>query len=90
MQALAKMTIILARLLWFSVTQMWRSGRIGADGDIPVFCRATLLDVATLEKPGQLSAGVMHALFGGVEVVDNGRAVDSVFPGQPVRRLVAH
>ena len=92
MQALAKMTIMPARLLEPSVPQMRHKGRIavGADADITVFNPDTILDVATFEKPAEFSQGVMHVLVGGVAVVDNGRTVDNVFPGQPVRRPVTH
>jgi len=92
MQALAKMTIMPARVLEPSVPQMRHKGRIavGADADIAIFNPDTILDVATFEKPAEFSQGVMHVLVGGVAVIDNGRTVDNVFPGQPVRRPVTH
>ena len=92
MQALAKMTIMPAKLLESSVPQMRLKGRlaVGADADVTVFNPDTILDVATFEKPAQFSQGIMHVLVGGVAVVDNGHTVDNVFPGQPVRRPSTH
>jgi dihydroorotase len=92
MQALAKMTIMPARRLEKSVPQMAHKGRlaVGADADVTVFDPATVIDIATFEKPAQFARGIVHVLVNGVPVVQDGRTVDGIFPGQPVRRTVAH
>jgi len=92
MDALAKMTIMPARRLERSVPQMAHKGRlkVGADADITVFDPATVMDVATFEKPAQFARGILHVLVNGVAVVKEGRTVDDAFPGQPVRRQVTH
>ena len=92
MQALAKMTIMPARRLEKSVPQMAHKGRlaVGADADVTVFDPATVIDLATFEKPAQFARGIVHVLVNGVPVVQDGRTIDGIFPGQPVRRTVAH
>jgi dihydroorotase len=92
MQALAKMTIMPARRLDKAVPQMRLKGRlkVGADADITVFDPASVIDLATFEKPAQFSQGIIHVLVGGVAVVEDGRNVEKVFPGHPVRRPSTH
>lgn len=91
MQALAKMTILPAQRLEKFAPQMARKGRlqVGADADVVVFDPHTVMDAATFEKPAQFSQGIVHVLVNGVAVVQDGRSVENVFPGQPVRRAVA-
>ena len=88
MDALRKMTLMPARRLDAYVPQMKNKGRIrvGADADIPIFDSDRVLDRATFEKPMQPSEGIVHVLVGGVFVVRNSELVDSVFPGQAIRR----
>jgi N-acyl-D-aspartate/D-glutamate deacylase len=88
MDALRKMTILPAQRLEGSVPSMRVKGRIkvGADADITVFDPARVIDRATFENPAQYSEGVSHVLVNGVFVVRNSKLVDSVYPGQGIRR----
>jgi N-acyl-D-glutamate deacylase len=86
--ALAKTSLIPARILEKSVPQMRSKGRIakGMDADLVVFDMATISDGATYEKPAQISAGIRHVIVGGVPVIENGVLDPSRRPGRPVRR----
>jgi dihydroorotase len=90
MQALAKMTIMPAQRLEKAVPQMALKGRlkVGADADITVFDPHTIADRATFANPAARAVGVRHVLVGGVPVLLDGRLVDGVLPGKPVRRAV--
>jgi N-acyl-D-glutamate deacylase len=86
--ALAKTSLIPARILEASVPQMRRKGRIatGMDADIVVFDLATIADRATYEKPAQTSTGIRHVIVAGVPVIENGVLDPASRPGRPVRR----
>ena len=56
----------------------------GMKADIVVFDEKTVKDVATFEKPHQLSVGMKYVLVNGVPVVDNGVHTGAT-PGQVVR-----
>jgi N-acyl-D-aspartate/D-glutamate deacylase len=88
MDALRKMTIMPAQRLEESVPAMRAKGRIkvGADADITVFDPARVIDRATFENPAQYSEGVIHVLVNGVFAVRDSKLVDSVYPGQGIRR----
>jgi N-acyl-D-aspartate/D-glutamate deacylase len=83
-----KMTLLPAQRLEKAAPAMRQKGRLraGADADITIFDPARVSDRATFEKPAVPSAGIAHVLVGGVFVVRDGRLVDGVAPGQPVRR----
>jgi N-acyl-D-glutamate deacylase len=89
--ALAKTSLIPARILERSVPQMRRKGRIakGMDADLVVFALATIADRATYEKPAQTSTGIRHVIVAGVPVIENGILDPKSRPGQPVRRRQA-
>jgi N-acyl-D-glutamate deacylase len=89
--ALAKTSLIPARILEQSVPQMRSKARIaeGMDADLVVFDLATITDRATYEKPAQTSTGIRHVIVAGVPVIENGTLDPNSRPGRPVRRTPA-
>lgn len=88
MGALRKMSYLPAERLRGAVPAMAAKGRIkvGADADITVFDPEQVIDRATFDNPAQASAGIPHVMVNGVFVVRDGKLVDGVLPGRPVRR----
>jgi N-acyl-D-glutamate deacylase len=86
--ALAKTSLIPARILERSVLQMRRKGRIAnaMDADLVVFDLATIADRATYEKAAQTSTVMRHVIIAGVPVIENGILDPNSRPGRPVRR----
>ncbi|HEV7484101.1 MAG TPA: amidohydrolase family protein, partial [Thermoanaerobaculia bacterium] len=87
MEAIRKMTVMPAQRLEQRVPAMRSKGRlrVGADADITVFDAATVLDRSTYREPSLPPAGIQHVIVNGVPVVADGRAVEGVAPGRPVR-----
>ena len=87
MEAIRKMTLMPAQRLEARVPSMREKGRVrvGADADITVFDAATVVDRSTYREPSLSPVGIQHVIVNGVSVVANGRAVDGVAPGKPVR-----
>jgi len=56
----------------------------GMWADVVVFDPATIRDLATFEKPNQLSQGMNHVLVNGVPVIDQGK-MTGVLPGKVLR-----
>jgi N-acyl-D-amino-acid deacylase len=56
----------------------------GMKADIVIFDDKTIQDLATFEKPHQLSVGISHVLVNGVEVIRDGVHTGAK-PGQAVR-----
>jgi len=52
--------------------------------DIVVFDPATVRDLATFEKPNQLSQGMEYVLVNGIPVIDQGKETGAL-PGKVLR-----
>ena len=61
----------------------------GMWADIVVFDPNTIRDVATFEKPNQLSEGMQYVLVNGVPVIDGGKMTNAL-PGKVVRGPASH
>ena len=85
-EALAKMTILPARLLEGQSPDMARRGRLsaGAVADVTVFDPATIADRATIEETWLPSVGVHHVVVGGQVVRREGTTDQSARPGVPI------
>jgi N-acyl-D-aspartate/D-glutamate deacylase len=86
MGAIRKMTLMPAEVLERSTPAARQKGRLqeGADADVVVFDANTITDHSTFEKPMSPSKGVRYLVVGGTVVVDGGKIVSDVFPGQPL------
>ena len=84
MGALRKMTLLPAECLPEAIPARQSKGRLqeGADADIVVFDPQTISDRATYQHPTDPSVGVKYLVVGGTVVVDQGKVVPDVFPGQ--------
>jgi N-acyl-D-aspartate/D-glutamate deacylase len=86
--ALAKATILPARLLEQGTPAMRRKGRlqIGADADVTIFDPATIDDRSTIERPGVESEGVRYVVIAGQVVRDPTGNLRQVRPGTAITR----
>jgi len=86
--ALAKMTILPARVLDSYSPAMARKGRLqaGMDADITIFDPETVIDHATYQDPLQASSGIVHVLVNGQFVIRDDKLVEGAYPGQRVLR----
>ncbi|MDI1324019.1 MAG: amidohydrolase family protein [Algoriphagus sp.] len=84
--AIEKMTLLPAKRLEGISPMMRFKGRIqvGADADITIFDPNTIIDKSTFEKGLEFSAGIEYVLVNGTFVLNNGKTVSNVFPGQGV------
>jgi len=91
MEAIRKMTLMPAQRLEAGVPAMRQKGRlsVGADADITIFDAAKVMDRSTYREPSLSPVGIQHVIVNGVSVVANGRAVEGVTPGKPVRAPMA-
>ncbi|MFN7543605.1 MAG: amidohydrolase family protein [Acidobacteriota bacterium] len=89
-EALRRMTLLPAQRLEALSPQMKNKGRIrvGADADITVFDPETVKDTGTYETGPQFSRGIAYVIVNGVAVVDEGKTVENVFPGQAIRSVL--
>jgi len=87
MDAIRKMTLMPAQRLEARVPAMREKGRlaVGADADITIFDAASVMDRSTYRDPSLAPVGIQQVIVNGVSVVGNGRSVDGVTPGKPVR-----
>ena len=87
MDALRKMTLMPAKRLENHAPVFRDKGRIriGVDADVTVFDPGKVLDKATYEQPMQYSEGIQFVFVNGTLVVKDGKLVDGVFPGRPLR-----
>ena len=87
MEAIRKMTLMPAQRLETRLPAMRNKGRlrVGADADITIFDAARVLDRSTYRDPSLSPVGIQHVIVNGVSVVTNGRPVEGVAPGKPVR-----
>ncbi len=85
MEGLRKITLLPAQRLEKAAPVMKHKGRVqvGADADLTLLDPAAIIDRATYEDPAQYSVGIHYVLVNGVVVVDAGKLVEGVKPGQP-------
>ncbi len=88
MEALRKMSYLPAERVRTAVPAMAQKGRVrvGADADLTLFDPERVIDRATFDNPAQASEGIPYVLVGGTFVVRDGKLVEGVAPGRPVRR----
>jgi len=84
--ALARMTILPARLLEGRCPDLARRGRlsVGSAADVTIFDPATIADRSTIEKTWLPSVGVHHVVVSGQVVREAGTDDRSVRPGVPL------
>ena len=89
MYAIAKMSLMPAQRLEQLTPVAKRLGRLqeGARADITVFDPATVQDRATFRASTEPSTGMRYVLVAGTMVVEGGKVVDGVAPGQPLLRV---
>jgi N-acyl-D-aspartate/D-glutamate deacylase len=83
-EALRKMTLMPAQMLERSTPAARHKGRLqeGADADIVIFDPQTITDRSTFAKPMEPSIGVHYLLVGGTTVIEEGKLLPNVCPGQ--------
>ena len=83
MTAVAKMTLLPARVLENYSEAFTRKGRlsVGADADLTIFDLDTIQDHATFSDPFQASTGIAHVIVGGKFALRDGKLLEDSFPG---------
>ena len=86
MDALRKMTLMPAQFLERSTAEGRLKGRLqeGAEADIVVFDPKTIADRSTYQHPMEPSVGVQYLVVGGTVLIDQGKMLENVFPGQAI------
>lgn len=89
MTAVAKTSYLIAKFLEeCGIHQMASKGRIqiGADADITVFDAKTITDNSTRSQGALPSSGISTVIVNGTPVLRNGKLLEGVYPGRPIRR----
>ena len=91
MDAIRKMTLMPAMRLEQRVPSMLNKGRVrvGADADLTIFDATQIRDQSTFENAARFSTGVRHVLIGGQFAVRDGKLVETMRAGQPIRAAIA-
>ena len=91
MDAIRKMTLMPAMRLEQRVPSMLNKGRVrvGADADLTIFDATQIRDQSTFENAARFSTGVRHVLIGGQFAVRDGKLVETIRAGQPIRAAIA-
>lgn len=86
--AIAKCTLIPARIMEECAPVFRRKGRLqaGADADIIVFDPDTVSDLATFKNMNRPAEGMMHVIVNGTPVISDGELRRDTAPGKPIRR----
>jgi len=90
MDALRKMTVMPARRLERRIPSMKNKGRVrvGGDADIVIFDPQRVIDRSTYQQASLAPEGIVHVVVRGTPVVANGKVIEGVAPGQPIRAVV--
>ena len=90
MNAIRKMTLMPAQRLEQRVPAMRNKGRlrVGTDADITIFDAERVMDRSTYREPSLPPTGIEHVIVNGMSVVRDGRPVDGITPGRPVRATI--
>jgi N-acyl-D-glutamate deacylase len=88
MDAIAKCTLIPARIIEGCAPQLQRKGRLqeGLDADIVVFDPQTVAERATFEQMHLPAEGMVHVLVNGQSVISDGVLDTTAAPGLPIKR----
>lgn len=88
MDAVAKMTLLPARVLENYSPAFRRKGRVqvGADADLTVFDPDRIQDNATFKEPYRPSTGIAHVIVGGAFALRDGQLIEDSFPGKRILR----
>ena len=86
MDAIRKMSLMPAQMLERSTSEARHKGRLqeGADADVVVFDPQTIRDRATYDNPMEASVGVKELIVGGTMLIDDGKMLEGIFPGQAI------
>jgi N-acyl-D-aspartate/D-glutamate deacylase len=87
MDAIAKCTLMPARIMESAAPSMKRKGRVqaGCDADLVIFDLERVGDTATYQSPVSPSRGFEHVLVNGQAVVSDGVLDPEALPGRAVR-----